>query len=189
VNAASTRDALLQAAERLVRSRGYTATSYADLSDAVGIRKASIHHHFPAKADLGAALVDDYVARFRDLLAAIEAEEATAPGRLTLYARIYQDAVRDGMLCLCGMLATEAEVLPEEVRRRVGGFFTAQLRWLEGVIAAGAAAGELVPRLTPRRAAEHLLATLQGATLLAWGMRDPAPVARAAEDLLATLAG
>ena len=109
----STRDALLQAAERLVRSRGYSAFSYADLAEAVGIRKASIHHHFPAKADLGAALVEDYIARFRDLLADIGTAEPTALGRLERYGQIYEASVRDGMLCLCGMLATEAQVLPE----------------------------------------------------------------------------
>ena len=52
-----TRAELLIQAETLVRGRGYAGFSYADLAEAVGIRKASIHHHFPTKVDLGAALV------------------------------------------------------------------------------------------------------------------------------------
>lgn len=183
----STRDALLQAAERLVRSRGYSAFSYADLSDAVGIRKASIHHHFPAKADLGAMLVEDYVARFRDLLADIRAAEPTALGRLDRYGRIYEASVRDGMLCLCGMLATEAQVLPAELRTRIAAFFDQQLDWLEAVLAEGQAAGHVAARGSARRAAEHALSALQGASMVAWGTGRPDVVGRALDDLLAGL--
>ena len=52
-----TRAALLDAAERLIRERGYAGVSYADLAGLVGVRKASIHHHFPGKADLALALL------------------------------------------------------------------------------------------------------------------------------------
>ncbi|MCA8089277.1 TetR/AcrR family transcriptional regulator, partial [Burkholderia cenocepacia] len=56
--AVGTRDALVQAGEGLMRSMGYAAFSYADLAETVGIRKASIHHHFPTKEDLGVAIVE-----------------------------------------------------------------------------------------------------------------------------------
>jgi len=42
-------------AEALIQSRGYSAFSYQDISDRLGIRKASIHYHFPSKTDLGVA--------------------------------------------------------------------------------------------------------------------------------------
>ena len=58
-----TRASLMQTAESLLCTRGYAAFSYADLAEAVGIRKASIHHHFPAKEDLGVAVVEAYVER------------------------------------------------------------------------------------------------------------------------------
>ena len=52
-----------------MRRHGYSAFSYADLAVAVGIRKASIHHHFPTKADLAAALVAAYDIRYDAALA------------------------------------------------------------------------------------------------------------------------
>lgn len=64
MSAVDTKSALLAEAETLVRTVGYTAFSYADLSERVGIRKASIHHHFPTKEALGNALIDSYLARF-----------------------------------------------------------------------------------------------------------------------------
>jgi len=185
----STREQLLQAAERLVRSRGYSAISYADLAEAVGIRKASIHHHFPGKADLGVALTDEYVERFETLLATIAREEHGALGRIQRYGAVYEASLREGMLCLCGMLATEIQVLPDEVRSGIRRFFTQQIAWLTRVLDEGVARGEL--RLNGRTgpAAERIFAALQGATLVAWGMGDPSVVARATAALQSDLRG
>lgn len=177
----------MAAAERLVRTRGYSAISYADLAEAVGIRKASIHHHFPAKADLGAALAMDYTTRFGTLLEAIDNDVSHALARIERYAGIYESSVQDGMLCLCGMLVTEMQTLPEDVRIGVRRFFAHQLAWLTRVLAEGAARGELRLVGKPETAAERILSALEGATLVAWGMSDPGVVARATADLLATL--
>ena len=51
-NRSSTAEDILNCTRRLIASGGYNGFSYADISEVVGIRKASIHHHFPSKADL-----------------------------------------------------------------------------------------------------------------------------------------
>ena len=61
----STRALLLNEAEALLRTRGYAAFSYADLAERVGIRKASIHHHFRTKEELGVSLIDAYLVKFK----------------------------------------------------------------------------------------------------------------------------
>src|SRR6185369_16920377 len=48
---------ILDAAETLIQTRSYSAFSYQDIADELGIRKASIHYHFATKADLGVAVV------------------------------------------------------------------------------------------------------------------------------------
>ena len=184
---ATMKETLLDTAERLVRMHGYSAFSYADLAAAVGIRKASIHHHFPAKADLGAALVDVYIQRFREVLARIDHDEASALGKLARYAKIYEISVQQGLLCLCGMLSSEMNVLPDDVRARVKTYFKEQLRWLGTVLKAGLAHDEITFPGTPERAAEHVLSTVQGACLVAWGAGDQRIVARATDNLLASL--
>src|SRR5262245_62705529 len=55
-----TKTAIMDAAQELIQRRGANAMSYQDISDAVGIRKASIHHHFPAKDDLIQAVTERY---------------------------------------------------------------------------------------------------------------------------------
>ena len=56
-NLPNTSDEILASARNLIMSGGYNGFSYADISEVVGIRKASIHHHFPSKVDLVRELV------------------------------------------------------------------------------------------------------------------------------------
>jgi TetR/AcrR family transcriptional regulator, transcriptional repressor for nem operon len=50
------KDEILQVAINLLQTKGFESFSYQDLAAALGITKASIHHHFPRKEDLGVAL-------------------------------------------------------------------------------------------------------------------------------------
>ncbi|MEO1520065.1 MAG: TetR/AcrR family transcriptional regulator [Cyanobacteria bacterium J06633_2] len=58
----NTAQKILDVAQDIVRRHGYSAFSYADISQQVGIRKASIHYHFPSKDEL----VKRLVMRYRD---------------------------------------------------------------------------------------------------------------------------
>src|ERR1043166_1832386 len=67
----ATAEQILDLAETLIQTRSYSAFSYQDISDALGLTKASIHYHFPSKAELGVAVIDRYAARFSAALAAL----------------------------------------------------------------------------------------------------------------------
>lgn len=169
-----TRAELLMQAETLVRSRGYAGFSYADLAEAVGIRKASIHHHFPTKVDLGAALVAAYDARYAAGMAEIRAGRPDAPGRILAYGRYYLGGVEQGLGCLCAALAIEGEALPERLRGDIAAFFRRHLDWLEEVLREGVAEGSLRPGVDPARQARSILATLEGALLMERLFASPA---------------
>ncbi len=180
-----TRSELLIQAETLVRSRGYAGFSYADLSEVVGIRKASIHHHFPTKVDLGAALVAAYDARYSEAMMAIRAASPDGPRRIEAYGRLYLGGVEQGLGCLCAALAIEGEALPERLRGDVVAFFRKHLAWLEEVLREGVADGSLRPGLDPAMHARSILATLEGALLMERLFASPA----AFGDTLAALVG
>ena len=57
-------DRILDVVQTLIQTRGFNAISYRDVAEAIGIRKASIHYHFPSKMDLGQAVI----ARYRERL-------------------------------------------------------------------------------------------------------------------------
>ena len=60
----SKKAALLQAAENKVRLGGYSNFSFRELATEIGIKSASVHYHFPTKADLGAELAHQYTNAF-----------------------------------------------------------------------------------------------------------------------------
>ncbi len=182
-----TRAALLKEAEFLVRTRGYSAFSYADLAQRVSIAKASVHHHFPRKEDLITVLVSEYVAAFAQTLARIERENATAADRLAAYARLFLDGFERGMLPLCGALSAERAALPESLRASVRDFFQLHLDWLSHVVAEGVAAGDLRADASPRLAALTLLSALEGGSFVGWALEQSAAVLSAFAEALRSL--
>lgn len=163
---ASTTSRILDIGERLVQTRGYNAFSYADVAAELDVSKAALHYHFPAKAELGEALLRRYVARFTDALATIDAEVGDAPRKLFCYAELYADVLKRGRMCLCGILAAEFETLPEPMRAIVVGFFDDNEIWLSKVLEQGRLDGSLTFTGSARQAARFVIATLEGAMLV-----------------------
>lgn len=182
--ATPTPDLVLDAAERLVQTLGYNGFSYADVSAEVGITKASLHYHFPNKADLGRALVDRYTVAFTRALSSIAEREPRARARLEGYARLYQDVLERGRMCLCGMLAAEHATLPPAMQRAIRGFFDANEAWLAAVLDEGRRAGEASFSGTARDAARLCASTLEGAMLLARSYGEPARLTIAVRRML-----
>jgi TetR/AcrR family transcriptional repressor of nem operon len=172
-----TRSELLIQAEALVRGRGYAGFSYADLAEVVGIRKASIHHHFRTKEDLGAALVAAYAERYDAALAAILADEPSGVARIEAYGRLYLGGVEQGLGCLCAALAIEGEALPERLRRDIVRFFEHHIAWLERVLREGRADGSVRASLDPAVHARFVVSTLEGALLMERLLAGPAAFA------------
>src|SRR5665811_2214245 len=118
-----TRTRILDVAERLVQTHGFNGFSYADVASELKISKASLHYHFASKAELGDALIGRYVSRSGDALAAIDSRDVDAITKLEAYANVYADVLRDGRMCLCGMLAAEYDTLPTPMRDAIIGYF------------------------------------------------------------------
>ena len=169
-----TRNTLISKATQLVRRSGYAGFSYAHLSDVIGIRKASIHYHFPSKEDLGLGMVEAYREFLRAELEAISAREESAKNRLSAYAGLYSQSLHDGNGCLCGVLAAEFDNLPVAIQAAVTKFFDENAAWLEGVLLAGRRDGSMRRDIAATRLASMLLATMQGALSTARARGEPA---------------
>lgn len=161
-----TREHILDIAQRLVQQRGFNGFSYADIAEEVGIRKASLHHHFPSKADLGVALVDVYSAQFDSELLRIEKAFPSALARLNAYAGIYRASLEAQRICMCGMLGTETLTLDAAMLPKLKRFFVRNTEWLAQVLAEGKSQGELALDGAAADHARVMLATLQGASLV-----------------------
>jgi TetR/AcrR family transcriptional regulator, transcriptional repressor for nem operon len=161
-----TASAILDIAERLVQSRGFNGFSYADIASELGITKASLHYHFPGKAELGESLIRRYSTRFGEALAKIDGREAPALEKLRAYCDLYRMVLRSERMCLCGMLAAEYETLPTTMRDAVVVFFEENQSWLAELLDDGRAGDDLHFTGSPDEAAHEIIAALEGAMLV-----------------------
>ncbi len=180
---------ILDVAQQLLQKRGYNAFSYADISETVGIRKASIHYHFPSKNDLAKALVVRYRSTFACLRSQIDRETDHAITKLERFANLYLEGLQSGCVCVCGMLAEDFTTLPSEVREEVKAFFSDNEAWLTQVLIQGVKTGEIHCQGNVEIEAQLLLTSLQGAQLIARSYDDPTRFQAIAQRLLAGLRG
>ena len=182
-----TATSILDTAERLAQTRGFNGFSYADISEALGITKASLHYHFRTKAELGQRLIARYHDSFAAALEGISASATTAPAKLKHYVRLYAGVLRNDRMCLCGMLAAEYTTLPPPMQTEIRRFFDLNEAWLAGVVEDGRRAGTMTFDGTPEDLARLLLGSLEGAMLVARTYNDAGRFEASAERLLSEL--
>ncbi|MDM0016363.1 TetR/AcrR family transcriptional regulator [Variovorax saccharolyticus] len=156
---ATTREQILRVARELIQTRSYLGFSFQDVADQVGIRKASLYHHFPTKEALGIEVLREATQAFKDWTAA----KPRAPGAaLESYFRMYRNGLHAGAgVCPAGALAPGWDCIDEDLRRAVRDLRNTQILWLGGVLGALMPAGEV------GASAAYVFAACQGALLSA----------------------
>jgi AcrR family transcriptional regulator len=81
---AGSKEVILAAAKRAAMAHGYTGLNFRDIAAEVGIKAPSIYHHFPTKADLGAAVAKRY---WEDIVVDLEAISDQSPDPLRALRR------------------------------------------------------------------------------------------------------
>ncbi|WP_106478049.1 TetR/AcrR family transcriptional regulator [Phytohalomonas tamaricis] len=173
-NLTSTSDKILQCARSLVIAGGYNGFSYADIAEVVGIRKASIHHHFPSKVDLVRTLLEQYREEAKTGIAALERYHADPVDQLRAYTSYWAECIGDptSAFCVCALLASQIPVLPPEIVLEVRAHFRMLSAWLTSVLDKGATQGGFVLAGTARSEAEGFVAGVHGAMLSARAYGD-----------------
>jgi TetR/AcrR family transcriptional repressor of nem operon len=180
--------AILDVAEGLAQTRGYNGFSYADIATELGVTKASLHYHFPSKADLGHALIERYRRLFGAALEAIDQRAKGPRESLRQYVGLYNSVLINERMCLCGMLAAEYATLPAPMQKGLTMFFDSNERWLTAVLEGGLRSGIFQFDESANQRARVLLSALEGAMLVARSYGDPRRFQATASYLLADLA-
>jgi TetR/AcrR family transcriptional repressor of nem operon len=182
----STADQIVDEARRLIMTRGYNGFSYADIAEAIGIRKPSIHHHFAAKSDLVIAVLDQSRTIIRaqvDLLADVEPE---ADGQLRAYAGYWERCIANDSapFCVAAMLAAELPSLPDDVAVSVRAHFAELKGWLAQLLALGVRQGNVALVRPPEDEADAFMSAIYGAMLSARAFGDPSKFTTITETLV-----
>lgn len=138
-----TREEILNCAEELLQRRGYNGFSYQHIAVQLGIRNAAIHYHFPAKEDLGVALVKRFRERFQEWTASLAPLDGW--DRLQAYFRTYVDHLtgEECRLCPGGVLAAEFGTLADPMRLEARLLVREIYEWLVETLELGRRQGVL----------------------------------------------
>ena len=129
---------ILEVAADLLQTRSFSSFSYQDISDRIGISKASLHHHFPSKEDLAVALADRYAAQTRSALEEISRRYRKPWDQLEAYIAMVSGVRQSGnKICAGGVCQAEHNVIPEGMRERIHRAYEFMVNWLASVLAEG----------------------------------------------------
>jgi len=182
----STAGQIVDEARNLIMTRGYNGFSYADIAAAIGIRKASIHHHFPGKSDLAQAVVEHSRMLIRAQVDQLAAAEPDAREQLNAYSAYWERCILDNSapFCVAAMLAAELPSLPEDLAGAVRMHFAELTSWLSQLLALGVRQGSVSLVRSPADEADAFLSAIYGAMLSARAFGDPTRFAAITETLL-----
>jgi AcrR family transcriptional regulator len=169
---------LIEAAVEVTYRHGFGEASLADIAKEARVPLGNIYYYFKTKDEIGEAIIDRRVSRFRKLL--MQLDKADSPKeRLCAFVQIKiknrHGLARNG--CPVGTLCSELQKHGGAVAEKSRVLFVEALVWMESQFKAlgrGADAREL---------AVHLLAATQGASVLAHTFHDPSIVAMEAVRL------
>ncbi|MGJ3250780.1 MAG: TetR/AcrR family transcriptional regulator [Elainellaceae cyanobacterium] len=140
-----TKTQILDVAQDLIQRLGVNGMSYKDISEAVGIRKASVHTHFPKKDDLLVALLDRYNDRFLRIVDGILASDDSLEIKLRRYCGLYEATLSSGdqdKACLCGMVGAELASINHPSLEQVCRFYRENEARLTTILKDGLATGD-----------------------------------------------
>lgn len=137
-----TKEEILMIATEMIQTRGYSSFSYKDLSDRLGITKASIHHHYPSKADLGLAVAERYFADVSASLAEVKRTSDDPWEQLEGYVGQILALIKTrDKICAAGAVHSEFNVVPEGMTDAMSALAKHIIGWLTEVLEAGQRAG------------------------------------------------
>ncbi|MFZ5791792.1 MAG: TetR/AcrR family transcriptional regulator [Pseudomonadota bacterium] len=175
----TTRDQIVQAADKLFYRHGYEHTSFSDIADVVQISRGNFYYHFKSKDEILDAVIDARLANTRKMLAQWEAEEKRPADRIRRFIHILianrADIKRHG--CPVGTLCTELAKLEHASQAAANELFALFRTWLRRQFT-------LLGREADADAlAMHLLALSQGVATLANASRDEKFIEREVEQM------
>lgn len=164
-----TKTKIMDAAQDLIQRWGANGMSYQHISEAVGIRKPSIHYYFPTKEDLIEALIDRYSDYFLEMVDRILESHDSAKLKLQRYVALFEATLRTGSnekACLCGMLGAELASLGNDSAAKIRAFYEENEKRLIIILEEGRKSKEFRFAGDSRAAAALIFSLLEGAVLI-----------------------
>jgi TetR/AcrR family transcriptional repressor of nem operon len=181
----TTRDHIVEAADRLFYRQGYEHTSFSNIADAVQISRGNFYYYFKTKDEILDAVINVRLANTRAMLERWEIEGNAPADRIRSFIHILianrPDIKRYG--CPVGTLCSELAKLNHAAQGEASQLFTLFRTWLRRQFT-------LLGREADADAlALHLLARSQGVATLTNAFRDDAFIEKEVRQMCDWLTG
>lgn len=157
---------LLELGETLIRTKGFNAISYADLSKKLQVKNAAIHYHYPTKEDLGSAIIRFNREKFAQFCQHMIKREFKPDEQLRRYIRIYSSGLRDDKVCLVGSLGPDFGTLGLAMQQELKILTTEILDWFTKLLEKGRNEGIFHFNVEPQTQALLIITNLTSALIL-----------------------
>jgi TetR/AcrR family transcriptional repressor of nem operon len=163
------REKILLAAKRVAQAHGYNGLNFRNLAEEVGVRPATVYHHFPSKASLAAAVAKRYWEEHAAALEKILVESESPIEALRRYPETFRWALEnENRMCLSGFMAAEYDDLPEAAKKEMQTFADVNVAWLSKLLAAA----NIVKARDSEARGRAIFAAIGGAQLMARSRSD-----------------
>ncbi|GAB3590396.1 TetR/AcrR family transcriptional regulator [Hymenobacter daeguensis] len=158
---ANTREKILGLARHYIQGIGYHSFNYRQIASDLAIKNASIHHYFPAKDDLGLAVIGQAMADFD--AAAQSWAALPRPARVEALLDVYRRYLADGRkLCVVGSFGACYQDIAPALQTAIDSHVTQIATWLTRTLQEGRQSGEFTFRSTPEALTSAWMSTLVG---------------------------
>jgi AcrR family transcriptional regulator len=165
-----TREKIIELGESLIRTKGYNAFSYQDISSELGIKNAAIHYYFPSKENLGTSIVKTNIQRFEEMTGNMKSRGFDEWSQLETFIKIYTKSHREQKRCIVGSLGPDIYSLSDATVAELKRMSEIIIHWLSDTLATGKQKGifsfEEDPQIKALLILSSLVASLQLAKLI-----------------------
>lgn len=158
-----TKTKILNTAETLLRKRSFNSFSYKDIADEVGIKKASIHYHFPTKDILGIQVVRRYKQKIDRLIEKLDNYTDDPIEKLHSYFEFFRRGLEKDLICPGLVLSIEFNTLAKEMQEEIINLFDFYTSWLSGILKDGQQQGVFQFEGDPKDEALYIISVVEGA--------------------------
>ncbi|MCP3925301.1 MAG: TetR/AcrR family transcriptional regulator [Desulfobacterales bacterium] len=165
---ANRKEQIVETAAELLQTRVFSAFSYQDIADRLGITKAAIHSHYRTKEMLGIALLEGTIGYLKEMHFNIEESTDSSWDRFNAYVENTANMVfEENKICPVCVLQAEHNVIPESMQKGVSHVYNYNREWMAKILKQGRDKGDMIFNGTPEDQALLVMATIQGAIMSA----------------------
>ncbi|MCC9043120.1 TetR/AcrR family transcriptional regulator [Myroides sp. M-43] len=130
-----TKTDIVNIADELIRTKGYNAFSYTDISTRLNIKNASIHYHFPTKSDLGVEVIKSTIGQFKVVTGAWNKMDSYT--QFKKFVTMHDKTNKKHWLCLMGALSSSVDTLSDDMKKELKKMANTILDYLTDLLAKG----------------------------------------------------